>query len=69
MATAMQKMAAYFRLTFNAEYKYRGGDACKDFIRPLKPKDAKEMQEQWWIDHFKKCKSDSHFLRIKLNHF
>ena len=57
----MQKMAAYFWLTFKAEYKCRKESACKDFIKSVKDKKVKVIvpKEQWWIDHFKKCKADS----------
>ena len=61
LAAAMQKMAAYFWLTFKAEYKCRKESACKDFIKSVKDKKVKVIvpKEQWWIDHFKKCKADS----------
>ena len=61
LAAAMQKMAAYFLLTFKAQYKCRNEQACKDFIKSVKDKKVKVIvqEEQWWIDHFKKCKADN----------
>ena len=61
MAAAMKEMAAYFRLTFKAEYKCRNERVCKDFIKSVKDKMVKVIvpEEQWWIDHFKKCEADS----------
>ncbi|MEC7609439.1 MAG: hypothetical protein VX964_04645 [Verrucomicrobiota bacterium] len=61
LSAAMKEMAAYFRLTFKAEYKCRNERVCKDFIKSVKDKKVKVPmpEEQWWIDHLKKCKDDS----------
>ena len=41
LAAAMKEMAAYFRLTFKAEYKCRNERVCKDFIKSVKDKKVK----------------------------
>ena len=51
LAAAMKEMAAYFRLTFKAEYKRRNERACKGFIKSVKVKKVKvPMPEEKWVD-------------------